>query len=235
MVSAGRSTRECDAQVAVAFRVEPGIADAAFAGVVAVVLAARVSLAVSGAAHLLASRLAADHDDEPVRAVPVDQPGPANGMRWAAGDAGTLHRPPAAPLPPVLRRQARPLMRTRPIRPERQTGFSPAVLGGPPAPPETPRPALPPPPHHRHHPPRRHAAKDRRNHHRKPRSPQNPHSTHAPPAPHQHHPPAHLCWSEAISLGSRDRTRTYNLPVNRSPVSSSGACSGEHGRSASPA
>ena len=43
-----------------------------------------------------------------------------------------------------------------------------------------------------------------------------------PQTPHQHRTQtgtsAHLRWSETRFVSSRDRTRTYNLPVNRRPV-----------------
>jgi hypothetical protein len=54
-----------------------------------------------------------------------------------------------------------------------------------------------------------------------PRSPQNPHTTcgaQATPAPQRYHRDHAFCWSEARLASSRDRTRTYNLPVNRRSV-----------------
>jgi hypothetical protein len=44
--------------------------------------------------------------------------------------------------------------------------------------------------------------------------PQNPHSTYTSPAPHAKPTVTHFRWSEAGFASSRDRTRTYNLPVN---------------------
>ena len=60
---------------------------------------------------------------------------------------------------------------------------------------------------------------------RKPGSGQDPHkipTPHAAHRPHQHHADItalkHFRWSEARLASSRDRTRTYNLPVNRRSV-----------------
>ncbi len=51
MVSAGRSTRACDAQVAVAFRGEPGITDAARAAAVLAAGARAIARRHAGREH----------------------------------------------------------------------------------------------------------------------------------------------------------------------------------------
>jgi len=65
---------------------------------------------------------------------------------------------------------------------------------------------------------------------RKPGSGQDPHKIPTPHATHrpcQHHAEItasrYFRWSETRLASSRDRTRTYNLPVNRRPVTAGGA------------